>query len=180
MIRPQIQQQVDLRKKRKALDDQNNASTEPQITAATMRPLVLATEKLMAELDVIMKEEILLLGKQDMTKLVALTARKNKLVADCQSNLKCFAARPDLLKAVPEEDRARLKRTGEKLALTRERNSSVLRGAIEGTRTLMLTVINMAQKHMREHQGYKDPRTVQNALGPYSPVCPPMAFNKTA
>lgn len=127
-----------------------------------------------------MEVEIECLSKQDFTGIETVREQKARLVRDYQNNVNILAARPDFLHSAPEDVRRKLRAGNEKLEDISQRNAAALRAAIGATQTLIHTVIDAVRKETKETDCYSDPRKMANMLGSYSPICKPVAVNRTA
>ncbi len=136
-------------------------------------------ERLMESLAGVMEKEMKFLDAKKLEDVAALREEKAQLVRDYKNNITILSNQPELLKGAPEEMRVRLRLVGEKLADLTGRNALMLRAAISSTQSLIQTVVEAARAGMKTHDSYDDPRKVSSNLGGYSPVCDPVAINKT-
>lgn len=134
----------------------------------------------MEALTEVMNRETALLERQDMAGIGALRVEKTRLVRDYQQNVTTLAQRPDLLKQAAEPVRDRLRVAGESLAEATQRNAIELQAAMSATQSLIQTVVDAAREKTKMTECYGDPRKTPLMLGSYSPVCPPVAVDRTA
>ncbi len=136
-------------------------------------------EKLMVSLSSLMEKETALLESKNLDGVAALREEKARLVRDYKMNIMTLSNQPDILKATSLETRARLRGIGEKLAGVTGKNALMLKAAITSTQSLIQTIIEAAREGMKTHDSYDDPRKASVALGVYSPLCDPVAVNRT-
>ena len=143
-------------------------------------PLAEAVLVVMHELTEVLSEEIKLLETQNIVGIQTLLGRKHKLLMTYQSNMKVIVAHAYLLTQLKEEVRARLKMAGLKLAEIAERSKLVLQAASIATQNLVQHIIGLVRDEAMPVQGYVNTRRVMNSTNKYSPICPPVAVNRTA
>lgn len=141
--------------------------------------LFMATLSVIEDLSAVLSEEIVLVQKQDVNAIQELMRRKTKLTISYQANLKSIT-QPDVMKQATAEMRAKLRKAGEKLAKVSERNSLLLKAAVQATQILISNVIKVVKEEALQHQGYSDPRNLNANLGSYSPTCKPVSVSRTA
>lgn len=141
---------------------------------------VQVTEEIMVKLALMMDEETQLIKSRNLEALGGLREKKARLARDYQINIETLARRPELLRDVPIEKRARMKVMGQKLDEATRRNVVVVEAALGATRALVQTVIDAAKKNARVTDSYTDPRKSPLLLGSYSPTSEPLAINRTA
>lgn len=127
-----------------------------------------------------METEMEYLSKQDYVGVESVRETKARLVRDYQNNVRLLAQKPDLLHGAPADIRARLRGGNEKLESVSQRNAAALRAAIGATQTLIETVVDAVRHETKRTDCYSDPRKMTNVLGSYSPICQPVAVNRTA
>lgn len=158
-------------------NDPKAQSRDPQAEAIK---LAQAVEKVMESLASIMDQETALLAKQNVDGLNALREEKTRLVRDYQLNISVLAQKPELLKEAPADVRDRLRKVGVALEVATKQNALKLQAAISTTQALVQTVIDAARDGTKHTDCYSDPRKSPLMLGSYSPLCLPVAVNRTA
>lgn len=157
---------------------QTNEQMEEQGTDSTR--MAGALLGLMKSLTDAMETEMGYLEKQDVAGIEAVREVKARLVRDYHNNVKLLAQRPGLLHEAPVEMRASLRASNEKLELVSQRNAAAIKAAIGATQNLIETIVDAARRENKRTDCYSDPRKLVNVLGSYSPVCAPVAINRTA
>ncbi|MFA6280804.1 MAG: hypothetical protein WC612_08500 [Bdellovibrionales bacterium] len=157
---------------------QNNKETTDD--APDGARLTVAVLSVMEALSRVMDQETDLLKKQDFEALVEVRAEKAKWMRDYRASIASLTQKPDLLKTVTTEERLRLRRSGEVLAVSAMRNAADLQAAIGATQALVQTIISAAREQNKTNECYVDPRKTPLLLGSYSPLCTPVAVSRTA
>ncbi len=142
--------------------------------------LTVAVLSVMEALSRVMDQETDLLRKQDFEGLAEVRAEKAKWMRDYRASITTLTQRPELLKEVSAEERLRLRRSGEVLAVSAMRNAADLKAAIHATQALVQTVIGAARDQNKTNECYSDPRKTPLLLGSYSPSCKPVAVSRMA
>ena len=156
----------------------NKKPAKPALAPATAG--VTAMINLMEELSQIMGQEAELVNGRKQKEHAVLLKRKQRLTIDYRAGMKSIAAQPDLLKSLPDDLRAALKASAQKLGDVTDRNAKMLRTAVMATQRLIQNIVSIVKKEALTKPGYSDPRTAHMALGVYSPVCKPVAVSQTA
>ncbi len=139
-----------------------------------------AVMKIMKELAVVMQDELQMVKKQDLAGIQELRRRKSRLILDYQAHMRTFASQPDLLKETSPDILKKLKTAGTDLDNATQENAVALKAAVNGTQRLINNIIRYIKKEALPEKGYTNPNTAHQALGVYSPTCPPVAVNRTA
>jgi len=142
--------------------------------------LARAVEENMKSLSVLMNDELHFLEQQDMAGLLALREEKAKLVREYQEHMAIIIRRPALLKEAPDDVRARLKLSGQTLSEVAQRNAVKLKSAIKATQGLLQIILDAAREGLKTTDCYTDPRKKVTMRSAYSPLCTPVAVNRTA
>ena len=142
--------------------------------------LATALVGLMRTLAETMEDEMDCLKNNDMAGVENLRETKARLVRDYNTNVKLLAQKPDYLRDAPEEMRTTLRVYNNKLEDATQRNAAALRSAIGATQRLIETIVDAARHEIKKNDVYSDPRKMTNMLGSYSPICVPVAVNRTA
>lgn len=142
--------------------------------------LATALVGLMRSLAETMEDEMDCLKKNDMAGVENLRETKARLVRDYNTNVKLLAQKPDYLRDTSEEMRTTLRVYNNKLEDATQRNAAALRSAIGATQRLIETIVDAARHEIKKSDVYSDPRKMVNMLGSYSPLCEPVAVNRTA
>lgn len=137
-------------------------------------------EKLMVSLSQTLENEMRFLAAQDISGITGLREEKARLVREYQSSIANLSKNPEILRKEPEETRARLRAVGQKLSTVTSENAIALKAAISSTQSLIQTVIEAARDEIKSHDSYNDPRKTPLMLGSYSPLCSPVAVDRTA
>lgn len=141
------------------------------------------TDAILAVMEALSKaleDETRCLSRQDFNGINTAREAKTRLVRDYQTNIGLLAQKPELLQEAPEDIRARLRATGEKLDKVTQQNVKALQGAIGATQSLIQYVMDTARSETRHTDCYTDPRKTAVVQGRYSPTCKPVAINRTA
>jgi flagellar biosynthesis/type III secretory pathway chaperone len=157
---------------------QNIEQTNEQGTDSTR--MASALLGLMKSLTDAMETEMTFLEKQDISGIENVRELKARLVRDYNNNVKLLAQRPGLLHEAPPEMRASLRASNERLEQVSQRNAEAIKAAIGATQSLIETIVDAARRETKRTDCYSDPRKLANVLGSYSPLCPPVAVNRTA
>ncbi len=142
--------------------------------------LTAAVLSVMETLSRVLDQETDLLQKQDFEGLAEVRVEKAKWMRDYRASITTLTQKPELLKEVSAEERLRLRRSGEVLAVSAMRNAADLKAAINATQALVQTVISAAREQNKTSECYVDPRKTPLLLGSYSPTCTPVAVSRTA
>ena len=142
--------------------------------------LIDATMAVMNELILVMDEEIDLLKKAAIAEIQMLMRRKNKLIVQCQANMKSLDAQAEDVKKLAAAVRAKLKAVALKLMDVAKKNAEATKAAAQATQRLLVNIIGAVKKEKLAPLGYGNPRTARLDQGRYDKTCPPVAYNKTA
>lgn len=134
----------------------------------------------MESLAEVMEREMALIDKKDYNAMEDIRKEKLKMVRDYQTQMTVIAENDGVLKALPQATRQTLKEVGLKLAKVSQKNELALRAAITGTQALVQTIMSAARNQSKNMDSYSDPRKSPMMLGSYSPMCNPVAVNRTA
>jgi hypothetical protein len=135
---------------------------------------------LMNELSDLMSQEAELVNARKHQDHALLLKRKQRLTIDYRSGMKSIAAQPDMLKNLPNDLRASLRNSAQRLADITDRNARMLRTAVMATQRLIQSIVSIVKKETLTKDSYTNPKTAHLALGTYSPVCKPVAVIRTA
>lgn len=139
-----------------------------------------ATIRVIEELVQIMSEEPELISARKNNEHKELLQRKQRLTMDYRANIKTIAAEPEMVKLLPDDVRASLKSSGQKLSEISDRNAKFLRGAVMATQRLIQNIVSIIKQEVLPKTGYTNPTDIQSTLGSYSPLCKPVAVSRTA
>jgi len=151
---------------------------QAQKKEAALFDILITTMGMLTEL---MEEENQLLAKQDVEGLKLVHERKTPLVSRYSTGMKEIALNPALLRTAPPDVRAALKSQGEKLAKASEKNAIALKGAVEGTKKLLQTVISMVRQEKTTMFSYTNlkPNGFKSMRATTESPCEPAACNRT-
>jgi len=135
---------------------------------------------LMNELAAVLNEEAALIRERKFSQQKDVIRRKQRLAMDYRASMKAFAMQPEVLKTLPQDLRAAVRATGQKLADAADQNARLLRTAILATQRLLQSVITIVKDEKLPKGGYKDTRKGHMRLGTYSPTCKPVTVTRTA
>lgn len=169
-----------MNKPREEMKAELTAEKQKASPSLNLSKMTQAIDENMKALAALMDEEMTFLAAQNMEGLSGLRERKAKLLRDYQTFVMTFSQKPALLKAAPEETRARLRETGQRLAAAAERNAKSLQAAVSATQSVLEFVMNAAREDVKKVDSYTDPRKKNTQPGAYSPTCAPVAVNRTA
>ncbi|MGE3623483.1 MAG: hypothetical protein AB7H77_06405 [Bdellovibrionales bacterium] len=144
-----------------------------------MPPAIVALIALMNELVEVMSAEPELVMSRKFADHKELLRRKQKLTLEYRASLKSVFAQPDMLKALPEDVRRKLKSAAQKLADTADRNARSLRTAVTTVQRLIQNIVAHVKREALFNPGYKNPKTAHLQLGTYSPTCKPVAVRQS-
>ncbi len=153
--------------------DKDKNGTDPEKIAVGLL-------NLMTALSGVMDSEVEVLRRQDYACLNGLRQEKAKLVRDYQLSMGVLSEHPELLKGTSPETKETLRQEGLRLKIASSRNAEGLNAAITATQSLIHTVIDAARGQIMKQEGYEDPRKNPLMLGSYSPMCSPVAVDRTA
>lgn len=142
--------------------------------------LAVALSRLMSSLSETMEVEIEYLDRHDIASIESLRETKARLARDYQNNVTLVEGRPELLRGASEALREELRQESVRLDAVTRRNAAAIKAAIGATQTLIETVVDAARREIKKTDAYSDPRKMTNILGSYSPLCTPVAVNRTA
>lgn len=149
-------------------------------SASESERLAAAVLGVMESLIKVMGEESACLARQDIATINMLREQKTKLVREYQININTLSSRPELLKETPDDIRTRLRTIGQKLDMTAQKNALDLKAAMNATQIMIQTIVDAAREKNKKNDCYTDPRKSPMMLGSYSPVCDPVAVDRTA
>lgn len=154
-------------------------SANKRPTAKTVSPVddILA---LINELTIVLEDETILLSKHDVSAHQALLLQKNKLLMAYRTKMKTLLMKPEMLRQAPPMVKAKLKEAHGKLAQAAKLNVSKLEIAVHCAQRLVQHLMKHIKDKVMPKQGYSDPRQARFKHGPYSPVSPAIAVNRTA
>ncbi len=141
--------------------------------------LVIATVALMQEMTRVLTAEIDVVAQRKTKEHPSLLKHKQRLAADYRSNLRSFAANPEMLKTLPDEAKTSIRAVAKRLALALEANARTLRAATDATRQLIQNIMTMIRKEVTPQQPYKNLAKPHMLRGNHKSVCRPVAVRQT-
>lgn len=134
----------------------------------------------MTELSTLLAEEAALVGRNQLDNLPHFVRRKNDLINGYQATLKSLTTRPELLQALPDDMRVKLRASGEKLGHATTSNALLLKGAVQATARVVQNIFAIIREEALPKQGYVNTKQAHINTTHYSPTAPAIIVNRTA
>jgi len=142
--------------------------------------LAVSLSSVMSALMRVMEDENRCLKRRDMNTLKNLQSEKAKWMREYRGVMNSLAATPSALAGLEDAEREKLKGIGKAFSAIGGENVALFKAAVLATQSLVQMVMDNAREHNKTSPCYADPRKTPLMLGSYSPVCDPMAVNRTA